>query len=112
MPSSDTQFKKGQPRTTGRKKGTPNKISASMKQAFKDAFEGLGGVPALIAWARRSNANRTEFYRLSSKLLPLEITGRGGGPIEFTRAERDQLRDKIMGTEQPQPPATSPRLTH
>jgi hypothetical protein len=36
------------------------------KQAFKLAFEGIGGVPKLITWAR---SHRTLFYQAYAKLL-------------------------------------------
>lgn len=81
-------FKKGQkrPAKAGRKKGTPNKATASVKEALEAAFDGLGGVDELIAWAKRTRANRTIFYRdLWAKLLPTQIkaehTGPGGGPM-------------------------------
>lgn len=59
----------------GRVKGVPNKTTVAAKEALALAFEGVGGVPALIDWAR---ANQTEFYKLWSKLLP--IKAELGGP--------------------------------
>ena len=67
----DHLFKPGE-RPVGRQKGTPNKATASIKAAFKEAFEELGGAQALARWARE---NETEFYRLASKLIPTELTG-------------------------------------
>jgi hypothetical protein len=65
--------KKGQPRRGGRAKGTPNKQTASVKEAIALAFEGIGGVPALIRWAKR---NREAFYcRLLTKLVPSQVDG-------------------------------------
>ncbi|MDY0012842.1 MAG: hypothetical protein RBS40_08130 [Rhodocyclaceae bacterium] len=70
-------------KTGGRKKGTPNKATASVKQALAEAFQGIGGVPSLIKWAQEEP---TEFYKLWSKTLPQEIkqevTGKSGGAIE------------------------------
>jgi hypothetical protein len=60
---------KGGPKNGGRKKGTPNKSSASVKAAFLLAFDAAGGDKALAEWARD---NRTEFYKLYAKLLPTE----------------------------------------
>jgi hypothetical protein len=65
-------------RGKGRKKGVPNKTTASVKEAITLAFEGIGGVPKLIRWA---NANETEFYKLWGRLVPHEVTGAGGGPL-------------------------------
>jgi hypothetical protein len=57
-------------KTGGRTKGTPNKATADVKAALCRAFDGLGGVPALIDWGR---TNPTEFYRLWARLLPQDM---------------------------------------
>ena len=38
--------------------------------ALKDVFEGLGGVPAMLDWAR---AHPTKFYEIMSKLMPVQL---------------------------------------
>jgi hypothetical protein len=58
----------------GRKKGVPNKSTAQVKAAFEAAFEGLGGVPTLIAWAKE---NQTDFFKLYAKLLPVQMNHSG-----------------------------------
>jgi hypothetical protein len=72
-------------KTGGRKKGVPNKNTTAVKEALQAAFEGIGGVPRLIAWAQEEP---TEFYKLWSKILPQEIkqevTGKDGGAIEHS----------------------------
>lgn len=57
-------------KTGGRVAGTPNKFTANVKQAFVEAFEKLGGVDALVTWGKR---NPTEFYRLVSKIIPIDM---------------------------------------
>jgi hypothetical protein len=58
-------------RRGGRKRGTPNKTTASVREAIALAFDGIGGVPALIRWARR---NRDPFYtRMLTRLLPTQV---------------------------------------
>ena len=62
----------------GRQKGTPNKTTAKVKEAMELAFEGIGGVPALIDWAED---NQTEFYKLFVKLLPVQVDANVAGSI-------------------------------
>lgn len=57
-------------KTGGRQKGTPNKATASVKAALEDAFDRLGGIEALVSWA---SCEPTEFYKLYSKLLPVQM---------------------------------------
>lgn len=57
-------------KTGGRAAGTPNKTTASIKGAFVEAFELLGGVPSLALWAQE---NQTEFYKLAARLIPTEV---------------------------------------
>lgn len=80
-------------RRGGRRAGTPNKTTASVKAALVAAFDDLGGVESLVSWGRR---NRTEFYKLWAKLLPAEVqlSGQDGEPIqiafiEINRVNRD-----------------------
>lgn len=52
-----------------KKKGTQNKITRAAKEAFQLAFDGIGGVPALVEWAKK---NRKSFYTLYARLIPAE----------------------------------------
>jgi hypothetical protein len=54
----------------GRKRGNPNKTTVAVKRAFELAFEGVGGVAGLTAWAKK---NQTEFFKLYAKLLPANV---------------------------------------
>lgn len=74
-------------KTGGRKKGTPNKVTTSMKQAVVEAFDALGGVEAMTSWARQ---NKTQFYtKIVPKLIPLQLTGEAGGPIQIVIAPEE-----------------------
>lgn len=53
-----------------------------MKAAFYLAFEELGGWPQMVKWAKMDTKNEGEFYKMASKLIPTEVSGPDGGPIE------------------------------
>src|SRR5690554_3796203 len=57
-------------KTGGRRKGTPNKTTASVKAAFEEAFDRMGGVDALVSWAATEPG---EFFKLYAKLLPIQL---------------------------------------
>ena len=71
----------------GRPKGVPNKLSASAKENIQFAFSRIGGREALSRWAE---ANQQEFYRIYSKLLPHELSGPMGNPIQIVFNELQQ----------------------
>lgn len=57
-------FKKGQ---GGRKRGSQNKVTAAVKDALTEAFDGMGGTKALMTWGKE---NQAQFYQLWVKMLP------------------------------------------
>lgn len=69
-------------RGKGRKKGVPNRLTKSAREAMELAFQGIGGVSSLTKWAKD---NQTEFYKLFSRLIPVqtEHTGKDGAPLEI-----------------------------
>jgi hypothetical protein len=70
-------FQKGQSgNPTGRKKGSTNKVTRDIRQAFLDAFDALQQEPGvnLVDWAKDQP---TEFYRLSGKLIPAKVETEG-----------------------------------
>lgn len=67
-------------KTGGRKPGSLNKLTKSAREAFQLAFDATGGYDELARWAA---ANKTEFYKLYARLIPVEHVGDGGtGPIQ------------------------------
>ena len=50
----------------------------SAKENLENTFELIGGVPAFALWA---DNNRSEFYRLYNKVLPLQLEGQDGRPL-------------------------------
>ncbi len=61
-------------RRGGRKAGTPNKVTRTVKEAFEAVFQDMQKDPKnpanLAAWAE---TQPTEFYKLAAKLIPSEI---------------------------------------
>ena len=66
-------------RRGGRAKGTPNKLTRDLKLAIENAFADVGGEKYLAKVAKKQPA---VFAQLLGKLLPMQITGKDGGPIE------------------------------
>lgn len=77
---------KGSPKLGGRKKGTPNKLTATFRQAIQIAYDGIGGHEAFTEWAR---AEQTEFYKIAARLIPTEIQslGKDGKPVDPSSAQ-------------------------
>lgn len=58
----------------GRPKGSLNKFTTNAKQAFQTAFEELGGVEGLVAWAQKDEGkNLGDFYKLFARLIPTDV---------------------------------------
>lgn len=75
-------------RGRGRPKGAPNKTTAAVKdmilQALNEAHED-GGAGYLKEQAEK---NPTAFLTLVGKVLPLQLTGEGGGAIQVAEVAR------------------------
>lgn len=70
----------------GRKKGVPNKTTQAAKDAIAQAAADLGGAVRLVAWAREDAKNEQIFWgQIYPKLLPLQVSGEGGGPLVIER---------------------------
>jgi hypothetical protein len=78
-------------KTGGRAKGTPNKTTALLKDAILDAGKRAGGRGGLTAYLEdQAIKNPGPFMSLLGKVLPTQVTGDGGGPIEVvTKTQRD-----------------------
>jgi hypothetical protein len=79
-------------KTGGRKKGTPNKISTSVKDALGEAFAQLGDVAGLVKWAK-AEPNRGDFYRLWIKMLPQEMKVKLDMDERFAAEVRERLNE-------------------
>lgn len=66
-------------RGKGRKAGVPNKVTAQLKDMILGALDKAGGEQYLVQQARE---NPGPFMTLLGKVLPTQLTGKDGGPIE------------------------------
>ena len=68
-----TEGRNGGEKTGGRQKGSVNKITASFKELVQKTFQALEEDPnegGMLAWAKK---NKSDFYKISSKLIPTEM---------------------------------------
>jgi hypothetical protein len=64
----------------GRVKGVPNKVTGALKDMVLQALAGAGGVDYL---QKQATENPTAFLTLVGKVLPLQVSGEGGGPVKL-----------------------------
>lgn len=81
--------RKPRAKTGGRRKGTPNKATAAVKDMILSALDQAGGVDYLV---QQSEENPTAFMTLVGKVLPLQVTGEGGGPVTLEASEEMLLK--------------------
>lgn len=68
-------------KTGGRVAGTPNKITAAVKEMVLQALEESGGVEYLKAQAMD---NPSAFMTLLGKILPMQLAGDPENPLHIT----------------------------
>ena len=73
----DTLLRPGE-RPVGRQKGTPNQLTASVRDAIHNAFEELGGMSYLVHVGK---TDPRTFCALLSKLLPTKLSNADGSPL-------------------------------
>lgn len=61
-------------------KGSANALKVTARDAVWKVFHELGGVQHMKRWATE---NPSEFYKLYSRLVPTQVTGEDGGPVEI-----------------------------
>lgn len=79
------KFKEGNP---GKPKGAVNKTTKLVKEVFADVFDKMqtdqdarAKKADLESWAKE---NPTEFYKLASKLIPVQIAGDADNPVPIS----------------------------
>ena len=73
----------GAPKTGGREKGTPNKVTKQLKELILGALDDAGGQAYLM---RQAEENPTAFLTLIGKVLPTTLSGDSDNPLKvFTQ---------------------------
>lgn len=76
-----SQFSKGHAKRGGRKKGTPNKVNAELKDMILMALSNKGGVTYL---EKQADENPVAFLSLVGKVLPMTVQGNPDQPLTVT----------------------------
>lgn len=83
---TDTEKKKPPRAGMGRPKGSANKTTALLKDAILKAAEQAGdkvGNEGLVSYLEhQATENPGPFMSLLSKVLPMQVTGEDGGPLQ------------------------------
>ena len=72
-------------KTGGRQKGSPNKLTKQLKDMILQALDDSGGVEYLKQTAIE---HPTAFLTLVGKVLPLQVSGEGGGALQIETIKR------------------------
>ena len=73
----------GRAKTGGRKKGTPNKITALLKDAILKAATDAGNGDLAKYLQTQAEKNPTAFLGLLGKVLPMQVGGNPDNPVEM-----------------------------
>lgn len=85
--SSNRGSKPGE-RRGGRQAGTPNKVTAQLKDIILTALHEAHEEGAVAYLKERATSTPAAFMTLVGKVLPLQLTGEDGGAIKMEWAER------------------------
>lgn len=77
----------------GRVKGVPNKITREVREMVLAALEQAGGVEYLAEQAQKSPS---AFLALVGKILPTQVTGDDGRPIQMVNIDLTSLSDGAL----------------
>lgn len=73
---------KGAAKTGGRQRGTPNKLTAHLKEMILEAAEKAGGEGGTVAYLQtQALLNPGPFLALLGKVLPMQIAGDEDNPV-------------------------------
>ena len=57
----------------GRPVGSRNKVPANLRNDLMTVYEQLGGIEGMREWAKKSDRNRTVFYKILASTLPRQL---------------------------------------
>ncbi len=78
----------------GRPKGAVNKTTRALKEAILLAAEQAGGSEGLVGYlTEQARVTPTAFMTLLGKVLPLQVTGEGDGPLKVEIIKRTYADD-------------------
>lgn len=82
----------------GRPRGIPNKTTALLKDAILKAAEQAGNADGLVGYlALQAIENPGPFMALLGKVLPMQVTGEGGGGVVVEIIKRTYADDPSTG---------------
>lgn len=110
-------FKKGHEKKGGREKGTKNKLTVLLKDAILQAAELEGsdrhGKGGLVGFLRMYSRKHPAVYgRLMEKLLPYQLTGKDGSPMQVVHMTKEQLLERMKERNLPLPPSLMDMPVH
>jgi len=80
-------------KTGGRQKGTPNKFTASVRDAVEAAFNEAGGADYLV---QQAHENPVAFMTLLGKVLPREITADVRADVSVSSIDAGKLSSAAL----------------
>lgn len=101
------EFGKDNKKGRGRPKGSQNKTAIAVKEALESAFNDIGGIKALVKWAKKPE-NQGDFYKLYAKLLPKDVNVKTSDP---TKSEPIPETNRWLGEVIAARPADAPKGT-
>jgi hypothetical protein len=97
-------------RPGGREKGQPNKVTRLLKDAILMAGEASGvdgkgkdGLIGYLVWLSRREP--AVYGRLLEKLLPYQLTGKDGGPVQLEYKTKAEVIQRMRDRGLPIPPS-------
>ncbi|MDN5006418.1 hypothetical protein ACFQZO_37020 [Bradyrhizobium sp. GCM10027634] len=88
----------GRTKTGGRKKGTPNKTTALLKDAILVAAGNAGKEDGLVGYlTAQAVLNPGPFMALLGKVLPMQVTGEDGGGLVVEIIKRTYDENSATG---------------